>query len=227
MPIDGPADGSNAPGSRREPGPGLVVGLTGGIGSGKSTAAWCFAQLGVPVIEADTLAREIVAPGQPALDAIVTAFGDELLTPEGSLDRRRLRERVFGDARQRERLEAILHPRIRREMQRRLRELDAPYCVLCIPLLLEAGQRDLVDRVLVVDAPPERQIERVQARDGTSRESIERIMRTQWSRSNRLAAADDVIRNEAGLEELRARVASLHEQYLRMSGHHLPPPHKS
>lgn len=215
----------------RRSGPRLVVGLTGGIGSGKSAVAEQFSRLGVTVIDADVAARDVVAPGQPALADVVDAFGSDLLTPQGTLDRERLRERVFREPRMRRRLEAILHPRIRSEMLRKLRGVDAPYGVLCIPLLLETNQRDLVDRVLVIDAPPELQIERTRARDGSSRETVERIMRAQLAREERLAAADDVIENDGTLEQLRARVGALHEQYLRMAQNgpppHLPPKNKS
>lgn len=224
------ADDSHAPDSRSHR-PRLVVGLTGGIGSGKSAVSEHFARLGVPVIDADAVARDVVAPGRAALSEIVDAFGPDLLTPEGILDRRRLRERVFREPRERRRLEAILHPRIRDEMLRRLRAVEAPYCVLCIPLLLETDQRDLVDRVLVVDTSPQHQIERTQARDGSPRETIERIMRSQLGREERLAAADDVIENDGTLEQLRTRVEALHERYLSMveseSGPHLPPKNNS
>ncbi|NIR30730.1 MAG: dephospho-CoA kinase [Gammaproteobacteria bacterium] len=203
--------------------PRLVVGLTGGIGSGKSSVAGQFARLGVSVIDADVVARDVVAPGQPALSDIADAFGHDLLTPEGALDRRCLRERVFREPRMRRRLEAILHPRIRDGMLRKLQTVDAPYCVLCIPLLLETEQRDLVDRVLVVDAPPELQVERTRARDGSSRETVEHIMQAQLGREERLAAADDVIENDGTLEQLRARVKALHERYLDMAESGLPP----
>ncbi|NIP73412.1 MAG: dephospho-CoA kinase, partial [Gammaproteobacteria bacterium] len=160
----------------------LIVGLTGGIGSGKSTAAEMFHARGVPVIDADALARELVRPGMPALEEIVRIFGRDVLDAEGRLDRAQLADMVFTDAGNRRRLEQILHPRIRRAMQERLRELKALYCILVIPLLLETGQTGLVHRVLVVDADPEIQAQRAARRGGVSRERVEAIMTTQASR---------------------------------------------
>lgn len=216
------AEAPNAGNTSGPKGPRLVIGLTGGIGSGKSTVAKLFARLGAPVIDADAIAHELVSPGEPALRAIVAAFGRDVLTPEGTLDRRRLRERAFRDPALRERLETILHPLIRREMRRRVQALDAPYCVLCIPLLLETGRTDQMDRILVVDTPPTLQIERTQARDGSSRETVERIMRAQVDPRERLAAADDVIDNSGTLAQLEAQVESLHRRYLDMATGHLP-----
>jgi len=207
--------------------PRLVVGLTGGIGTGKSAVTDCFVELGVPVLDADALARELVAPGQPALRELVKAFGTEVLDADGNLDRRRMREIVFRDPNRRKRLESILHPLIRREMEQRVRRINAPYCVLSIPLLLETQQTDLVDRVLVVDAPAELQIERVQTRDGTPRSTIEKILNAQLSREARFAAADDIIRNDSTRNALRTRVHRLHRRYLRLSGADLPPNGKS
>ncbi len=195
----------------------LVVGLTGGIGSGKSLAAARFEELGVPVLDADRIGRELVAPGREALAAIVQAFGPQVLRPDGSLDRAGLRERIFRDPETRRRLEAILHPRIRREMERRLARLRAPYCVLVIPLLLEAGQRDLVDRVLVVDAPVALQKERVRRRDGLDEATLEAILAAQWDRERRRAAADDLLPNEGTVEELHRRVDALHRRYLALA----------
>ncbi len=195
----------------------LVVGLTGGIGSGKSLAAARFEELGVPVLDADRIGRELVAPGREALAAIVQAFGPQVLRPDGGLDRAGLRERIFRDPETRRRLEAILHPRIRREMERRLARLRTPYCVLVIPLLLEAGQRDLVDRVLVVDAPVALQKERVRRRDGLDEATLEAILAAQWDRERRRAAADDLLPNEGTVEELHRRVDALHRRYLALA----------
>lgn len=202
--------------------PALVVGLTGGIGSGKSTVADMFAALDVPVIDADEIAREVVAPGRPALAEIVREFGDGVQTAGGGLDRGALRELVFPEPARRARLEAILHPRIRGEMQRRLHAVRAPYCILCIPLLLEAGQLDMVDRVLVVDLPREEQIRRTRARDGVARETVEAILDAQADRTRRQQAADDVIDNSGPLEALHEQVESLHRRYLQAAGGHLP-----
>ena len=194
----------------------LVIGLTGGIGSGKSAASRCFERRGVPVIDADVLAREVVAPGAPALAEIAASFGDDVLAPDGSLDRPRLRERVFADGEARRRLEAILHPRIRARMRALLGALppDTPYAVLVIPLLLETGQRDMVDRVLVVDASEDVRIARVTGRDGVSADQVRQVMAVQCPAAQRAAAADDLIANEGTESELDAKVASLHEKYL-------------
>lgn len=195
-------------------GPRLVVGLTGGIASGKSTVADYLTKLGVPVIDADVLARELVEPYKPAFKEVVATFGTEVLDSTGQLDRARLRAVVFDNPERRRQLEGILHPRIRAEMQRRVQAIEAPYCVLCIPLLLETGQRDQVHRVLVVDTPPELQIRRVQARDGSDRQIIDGILRAQVGRAERLAAADDVIENRGDLAELHAQIRALHRRYL-------------
>jgi dephospho-CoA kinase len=176
--------------------PRLRIGLTGGIGAGKSTVAMLFEALGVPVIDADVIARQVVQPGQPALQELVDCFGVEILREGGGLDRQRLRERLFDEPAGRKRAEAILHPRIREVMETRIAELDSPYCVLSIPLLLEANQTDLVNRILVVDASPELQLSRARARDGASTQQIRAIMDAQLDQAARLQAADDVIRHD-------------------------------
>lgn len=195
----------------------MVVGLTGGIGSGKTTVANYFSALGVPLIDADMIARELVAPGSPLLNAIVDCFGPDLLTPGGEMDRHRLRHRVFTDAGERRRLEAILHPPIRAEIARRIRQLAAPYCVVSIPLMVETGQTDLVDRVLVVDCPPELQRNRIAQRDNWPEEDIEGVLRAQAPRAQRLQAADDILVNDGDLDSLRAAVSLLHRRYLELS----------
>lgn len=195
----------------------LVVGLTGGIASGKSEAARHFARLGTAVIDADQIARELVEPGQPALAEIVTAFGENLLLSDGSLDRAALGDRVFADPAARRRLEALLHPRIRTEMQHRLAATQAPYAILVIPLLVETGMTDLVDRVLVIDAPESLQRARLHARDKHDAQRIEQILAAQTDRNTRLAAADDVIRNDQDLEQLHLAVEALHQQYLALA----------
>jgi dephospho-CoA kinase len=192
----------------------FTVGLTGGIGSGKSTVADCFAALGVPVIDTDVLARELTAPGGAALDAIRAAFGDTVMQADGSLDRAALRRRVFADAGARRQLEAILHPRIRQAVELKLAALIAPYALVVIPLLVEAGgYRDLLNRVLVVDCPEALQIARVVARSGLTPDEVKAILAAQASRAERLAAADDVIVNAASPESLPAQVATLHQHY--------------
>jgi dephospho-CoA kinase len=196
----------------------LVVGLTGGIASGKSTVAERFAARGVAVIDTDVIAREVVEPGAPGLQRVVEAFGAEVLDADGRLARAKLAARVFRDAAARERLESILHPLIRAESERRIAQAPGPYCVLVVPLLVETGYTGLVDRVLVVDLPEAVQIERLQARDERPREEIEGILRAQASREERLAAADDVIRNDADLAALEHAIEALHRKYLRLAG---------
>jgi dephospho-CoA kinase len=190
-----------------------TVGLTGGIASGKSTVADLFQALGVPVIDADLIARELVEPGRPALAEIAAAFGTDILTARGALDRPRLRELVFADPKRRRRLEAILHPRVRVEMEARRAALVTPYCILSVPLLLESGQHDMVQRILVVDAPRAVQIRRIQARNGLSRAQAEAIIDAQLSRAERLGAADDTILNTGSLDDLKRRVRELHRCY--------------
>jgi dephospho-CoA kinase len=195
----------------------LVVGLTGGIGSGKSTVAEGFSALGVTVIDADRIAHELVEPGKPALDEIIACFGNGCLSADGRLDRTCLRRRVFTDPEQRYRLEAILHPKIRQKIIQLINETQTPYCVVVIPLLLETRQTDLVDRILVVDASEATQITRVAARDGLSQTEITAIMTTQADRASRLAAATDVIHNDADRATLTRRIQALHTQYLELS----------
>jgi dephospho-CoA kinase len=189
------------------------VALTGGIASGKSTVASLFAELGVPVIDTDVIAREVVEPGQPALAAAVAAFGSEVLGSDGRLDRRRLREQIFADAGARQRLNAILHPAIRAEMERQSEAAGGDYQLLVIPLLTEGGRRDHIDRVLLVDVPEALQVERLMMRDGVSREQAVASLNAQATRAERLAMADDVLRNSGQPDELRDRVAELHGKY--------------
>ncbi len=196
----------------------LAVGLTGGIGSGKSRVSDAFARLGVPVIDTDIIARELVAPGQPALDEIRAAFGDAVFTAEGELDRRALRQRIFSQPDQRRKLEAILHPRIRAEVRRQIAALSTPWVLVVIPLLLESGQGDLVQRVLVVDAPVELQRARTTQRDQISEEEVDRILAAQLSRERRLAAADDVIVNDGSLADLQQQVEKHYHFYNRLAG---------
>lgn len=189
------------------------IGLTGGIASGKTTVANLFAELGATIIDTDVIAREVVAPGQPALEEIAAAFGSEVLQPDGSLDRGALRARVFASTDDRERLEAITHPRIRAETLRQADEAGGLYQLIVVPLLVESPLRDSVDRILVVDCPEEAQIERLMARDADSEEQARRILAAQASRSERLAIADDVVSNDGSIEDTRRQVAALHEIY--------------
>jgi dephospho-CoA kinase len=191
----------------------LIIGLTGGIGSGKSTVARRFEALGVPVIDADAIARQLVAPGEPALRDIAAVFGAHVITSAGELDRAQLRARVFANPDERQALEAILHPKVRGEIQRRIAALSAEYCILSIPLLIESGWQDSVQRVLVVDCPAAVQLERAAQRDGASRANIQAIMDNQVDRQTRLAAADDVITNDGSLAALHAQVDALHQRY--------------
>ena len=195
----------------------LVIGVTGGIGTGKSAVCELFARHGVETIDADVIAREVVTPGEPALREIVDIFGASILTDDGILDRKKLRALVFQDAARRQQLEAILHPRIRDRMSSRLAQQTGDYCLLCVPLLLETGESPEVDRVLVVDSSPEKQRERASARDGTLPEEVERIIQAQMPREQRLAKADDIIDNEGDLEHLGKQVQLLHEKYLALS----------
>ena len=194
--------------------PALIIGVTGGIGSGKTTVADLFSSLGVPVIDADELARQVVVPGQPAYEEILQYFGPTVMTKSGELDRRRLRARVFSDSAKRARLEAIVHPRVYAKMEQQLACLDTPYAIVVVPLLIESGGVELVDRVLVVDSPEELQIERTYRRDGTSRATIENILAAQLDRSSRLSEANDVIENDASVEALEEGVSRLHRKYL-------------
>jgi len=196
----------------------LRVGLTGGIGSGKSTVADRFAALGVPIIDADVVAREVVAPGTPTLEQVIEAFGEQLRRADGALDRRRLRAEVFADPAQRTRLEALLHPAILAEFRRRLADIKAPYCLLVVPLLIESGWDSEVDRVLVIDATPGQQVARTRERDATTEQEVRAIIATQATRAERLAAADDVIVNDGDLAQLERRVLALHRHYLTLAG---------
>lgn len=192
-----------------------VVGLTGGIGCGKSKAAEFFAELGAEVVDTDAISHALTGPGGQAMEPIAAAFGPSYVRPDGALDRARMRSLVFGDPAAKARLEGILHPLIRAESLRRIRDSAAPYVVLVVPLLLETGgYRELLSRVLVVDCEESQQIARVVARSGLAEDEIGRIMRAQLPRAERVAAADDVLANDADLETLRARVRALHERYL-------------
>ncbi len=196
---------------------GPTIGLTGGIGSGKSTVARIFAGLGAGVVDADVAAREVVEPPSPALAAIRDRYGPEILTKKGSLDRPRLRGLVFADSGERGWLEGLLHPLIAERISGRIAGIDNPYCLLVSPLLLETGQRQLADRILVIDVSRQTQLERALARDQGKRETIEAIIDAQLSREARLAAADDIIDNEGGEDSLPGQVGALHRQYLAMA----------
>ena len=191
----------------------LKVGLTGGIASGKTTVSNLFVKLGVPVVDADVIAHALVEPGQAALKQIIQTFGSSLINKDGSLNRAKLRQKIFADSRQREKLELILHPRIRQAMQEKMAGLSVPYCLLSIPLLLEKGWQSRVDRVLVVDCPHDLQIQRLIARDGLSIDEIDHIMKTQANRDARLAIANDVIYTDCNFSQLQKQVLALHRLY--------------
>lgn len=196
----------------------LRIGLTGGIGCGKSTVADLFAQRHVPVIDSDLIAREVVAPGQPALEEIVQTFGRQMLQADGQLDRSALREAVFHDREALDRLNAIVHPRVRKAIATDLGQIDAAYCIVVVPLLIEAGMTDLVDRILVVDCDRDTQLDRILDRDGMTRELAEAILASQADRGTRLAQADDVIDNNGDFAGLTAQVDTLDRRYRGLAG---------
>jgi len=195
----------------------LRIGLTGGIGSGKSTIAALFAAHGVPVIDADAIARQLTLPGTPATVKVLQHFGPEITASDGGIDRQRLARRIFNDPGARLQLEDILHPLIHAEMLRQQQNTNAPYCILVIPLLFETGQRDMVDRVLVADVDEDSQLARVSERDGRSTAEIRAILSAQINRMQRLKMADDVIANNGDIDALKDLVATLHQKYLGLA----------
>jgi dephospho-CoA kinase len=193
------------------------VGLTGGIASGKSTAAKFFGALGVPILDSDQVAREVVEPGQPPLERLVERFGRGILTPDGHLDRPALRDIVFSDPKARADLENLTHPAIGAALEARSAAAGGPYQILVIPLLVEKSLGAHVDRVLVVDCEEELQIRRLHARDGSTRAQAQAILNAQVSRNARLKAADDVIKNDADMSAVQNQVAALHARYLEFA----------
>ncbi|SEM19402.1 dephospho-CoA kinase [Halomonas caseinilytica] len=201
-----------------------IIGITGGIASGKSTVARAFARLGIPWVDADDIAREIVAPGEPALDEIHRRHGSRILLEDGQLDRRALRDIVFADEAERHWLESVTHPRIRARLNERLddfRQREVPYALLVSPLLFESGQSELVDRCLVIDVPESLQIARTARRDGVDESQARAIVAAQMSREERLSRADDILLNEGDEQDLADRVAELDRKYRALAG--LPP----
>jgi dephospho-CoA kinase len=194
------------------------VGLTGGIASGKSTAAKFFGALGVPILDSDQVARDVVEPGQPPLERLVERFGRKILTPDGHLDRPALRDIVFSDPKARADLEALTHPAIGAAMEARSAAAGGPYQILVIPLLVEKNLASHVDRVLVVDCDEDLQIRRLRDRDGSTPEQVQAILKAQAPRAARLKAADDVIRNDTDMSAVRDQVAALHGRYLELAG---------
>jgi dephospho-CoA kinase len=200
----------------------LKVGLTGGIASGKSTVSGLFAALGVPVIDTDQIARDVVAPGTALLERVLERFGAGLRLATGELDRRALRERVFADPADRVALESLMHPAIRAELQRRAAAAGGVYQILAIPLLVEHDLKGSVDRVLLVDCAPDLQLRRVQIRDGVPLAQAQAVLAAQASRAARLSVADDIIMNEGDLAALRGQVESLHARYSTLARGTLP-----
>lgn len=193
----------------------MIIGVTGGIGSGKSTVARAFGELGIGWVDADDVAREVVAPGEPALAAIAERFGSQVIDSDGCLNRAALRQIIFEDPSQRVWLESVTHPRIRERLLAHLAELSAlsPYVLLVSPLLFESGQDRLVQRTLVVDIPEDEQLARTLARDHVSETQVRAILAAQLSRDERLARADDVIDNSHGIDDTRQQVSALDQRY--------------
>ncbi|MDK2676897.1 dephospho-CoA kinase [Vibrio vulnificus] len=196
----------------------LVIGLTGGIASGKTTVANLFQQhFAIDIIDADIVARQVVAPGSAGLTAIVDHFGVDILTHEGELDRGQLRQRIFAHSEEKQWLNALLHPMIRRKMIEDLAQVSSPYALLVVPLLVENQLQTLCDRVLVVDVEEKTQLQRTMDRDGVDEQQVRAILKAQASRHERLALADDVIKNESKDQDLLQQITDLHQKYLAMS----------
>ena len=196
----------------------FCVGLTGGIASGKSSAAKCFEELGAAVVDTDAIAHELTRPGTPAMAKIAHAFGPAFVAPDGSLERAKMRQLVFSDPQARARLEAILHPLIREQAQARIAATQQPYVIVVVPLLLETGAyRDLVQRVLVVDCSEEQQVERAMRRNRLEEAQVRAILAAQLPRTERLKRADDVIDNNGGVEAMRRQVEAMHAKFLALA----------
>lgn len=196
-----------------------VVGLTGGIGAGKSTVSDRFADLGIEIVDTDLIARQVVAPGSAVLESIAAEFGRHLLTADGALDRKALRSLVFDDDSLRNRLEAITHPAIRQRAMEAVEAARSPYVMLVVPLLLETGFDELVSRVLVVDARESEQLERLMARDGTPSDLAQRMINSQMPRNERLRRAHDIIDNTDNGPDLDRQIGHLHVIYGKLAGH--------
>ncbi len=199
--------------------PALKVGLTGGIGSGKTTVSNMFADLGVPVIDADVIAQSLLQPGTPATQQVIDALGPDIKDSESGIDRSRLRKLVFNDQDKRRTLESILHPLVHDEILHQSSILNAPYCIIVIPLLFEAGHQDLVDQILVIDTSKALRIERASSRDKVLATDIENIINAQMSGQKRLALADNIIRNNGSLDQLKTEVLKLDKKYRTLSNY--------
>ncbi|SJM93875.1 dephospho-CoA kinase [Crenothrix polyspora] len=195
----------------------LKIGLTGGIGCGKTTVSQLFMAYNIPVIDADEIAHQLVEPGQPALEGIKKAFGIDFVTVEGMLDRKKMRDCIFSDNHAKQQLEAILHPLVYSAVQSKLTQLNTPYCVICVPLLFETKMEAIADRILVVDCPVAQQIERVRKRENMPDEKIQAIIDSQIARDIRLSKADDVINNAETENSLAQQVEKLHHFYISLS----------
>ena len=191
----------------------LKIGLTGGIGSGKSTVCKIFSEFGVPVIDADIIAHSLVRPGMPALEEIAKTFGKELISNDGTLDRKKIRDQIFANDTERKKLENILHPAVYKEISVQVENIISKYCIISIPLLIETDASDTVDRILVIDVPRELQLQRASNRDKTNKSDIKSIIDSQISREDRLAAADDIVNNDGNIENLHRQISGLHEYY--------------
>ena len=192
----------------------MIIGLTGGIGSGKTAVSDIFEKLGIGVVDADLASRVVVEKGKPSLEEIVKHFGQGILSEEGELDRAKLREIIFNSDEEKNWLESLLHPAIAKQIQEELKASSSPYTILVSPLLLETNQKDFCNKVLVVDVPVETQIERTLKRDGVSLEQVQSIIKAQISRDKRLELADEVIVNDKNLEDLQLAVSKLHQQFI-------------
>ncbi|ENV10804.1 dephospho-CoA kinase [Acinetobacter higginsii] len=197
----------------------FILGITGGIGSGKSAATQWFESQGISVVDADIVAREVVEPGQPALQAIQQAFGDWVLLEDGSLDRRALREHIFQFPEARQNLENITHPAIRQSIIQQLQQAESPYVILVSPLLFETNQHELVQHTLLVDADEQTQLQRASQRDGQSEQQIRKIIAAQMSRTQKQQLADDIVINDGLLEHLHQQLKPLHFSYLQRAEH--------
>lgn len=195
----------------------MVVALTGGIGSGKSTVAAMFAELGVTVVDADEISRNVARRGGPAFEKLLALLGPEALAPGGELRRDLIRKTAFEDEALRRAIEAIIHPLVYSEIRRRVAETDRPYCIVSVPLLIETGKQASFDRVLLIDAPEELRLKRAAERDGLPFEEIRKIMRSQATGDERRRAAHDIIRNDADLGQLRSEIERLHRDYLELA----------
>jgi dephospho-CoA kinase len=195
----------------------IRVGLTGGIGSGKTVVANRFERLGTPVIDSDIITRELVVPGSLALKRIIESFGEDIVDAKGNLDRQKLRQTIFADHTARRNLEEILHPMVRQEIARQLSGLSSPYALVVIPLMVESGMVGMFDRVIVVDCDEEEQIKRVIKRDSCSKDEVDAIIQTQTSRNKRLAIATDIINNTVDIRSLDGQVERMHQHFLSLA----------